>query len=203
MSVQVGQHIFDGTRVRVVSEIGSLLVQFTDGGAPLTSDAAERQQLLPLPGTPITYGGKEMIWVTELTVVAEGVLRALLIQGDSVLEGTVDVGRLEERPGERFDERACVLLAKQHRENVNAWELFNDAANDAANEFDLCERYDEFMAGQGLRRRTRDFEATVTVKFYVDRQGTDFDDAYADFNAEDVLELMRQTIEPSFEVEEI
>lgn len=70
-----------------------------------------------------------------------------------------------------------------------------DSAHQYANDNDLCERFDEFMESHGLRRRDREFTATVraTVEVRVSVSGSTADVAAAavdDQMIADVLDLM-------------
>ncbi|WP_308160192.1 hypothetical protein [Mycolicibacterium goodii] len=70
---------------------------------------------------------------------------------------------------EAFTERDAARLAL--RKNEERLERIVDAAHEYADENDLCERFDDFMEGQGLRPRMREWvcevDATVRVRVAV------------------------------------
>lgn len=127
-----------------------------------------------------------MVWLEPLFGSAN-CLYFLAVAGNSVETSMVTdpaaVMVLEDR--EKEDPRTVGLLLAQHRA-FEAWKsALNCAANEYAEDSDLCERYDQFMEDNGLEGRTNDYEAEITIITRAIR-GWNFERASDNITSEDI-----------------
>lgn len=149
-----------------------------------------RDNVLPPMGEVVLLRGQRVIWLTARQDMPG--LVAVVIVGGQVQERTVyEVAQIVVAGEERMDRHLCSVLASTHAEHREQRRRLNEAANEWADDNDLCDSYDEFMEQYGFEGRTRDYTAKVTITFYEDTEGRSFDEA-TDWTARDVVRMANE-----------
>ena len=196
----VGRHIFkDGQPMQLSAYKDGQLVSTAGPVSMLEASNA----LLPEPGSIVLVHGQEMVWLEPLFGSAN-CLYFLAVAGNSVETSMVTdpaaVMVLEDR--EKEDPRTVGLLLAQHRA-FEAWKsALNCAANEYAEDNDLCERYDQFMEQNGLEGRTNDYEAEITITITRAIRGWNFERASDDITSEDIARWVTDERDLEWSVEE-
>lgn len=180
----VGRHIFHNRSCLELRafEDGHLLTVI----GPVSVEEASNA-VLPEPGTVVQFHGQEMVWLQPHTVNGNQLLAHMLINGSVQSRYISDPATIVTVPNrERESARTIELLMAQHHAYEGFKAQLNDAANEWADDNDLCERYDEFMEDQGFSGRSRDYRARITVTFYRDVEGRNFETATEDIDGYDI-----------------
>ena len=180
----VGRHIFHN---RACLELTAFVDgQLTTVIGPVSVEAASNA-VLPEPGTVVQLHGHEVVWLQPH--IADGAH----LQAYVLFNGTVQVRYIREPASivalpdrERESARTIELLMAQHHAHEQAKANLNAAANEWADDNDLCGRYDEFMEEHGFNGRSHDYRAKITVTIYRDIEGRSFDDAPESIDGYDI-----------------
>lgn len=185
LTVRAGQKVFDGTRLSEVSRLDDDAV-ILDSGERITRERLG-EVLLPSAGASVHVAALgEAVWV-GISRIESGNLVALLLVGERVIERLVNLSGVTVGEGlPVLDERTCGLLSRMHQDH-RAW--LADLTEDAhayADDHELCGVFDDFMDRHGLDRRSREYEAKVTVWLYMSRSGASYDEAFDEITDQDI-----------------
>ena len=139
----VGRHIFHNRSCLELTafEDGHLLTVI----GPVSVEEASNA-VLPEPGTVVQFHGQEMVWLQPHTVNGNQLLAYMLINGSVQSRYINDPATIVTVPNrERESARTIELLMAQHHAYEGFKAQLNAAANEWADDNDLCGRYDEFM----------------------------------------------------------
>lgn len=188
----VGRMIFhNGSCLELTGFEGGRLMTVT---GPVSVEEASNA-VLPEPGTIITMYGQEMVWLKPHVAQGKQLLSYVFVDGAvqrRLINSAASIVTLPERA--RESARTVELLLEQHHVMEQFKARLNAAANEWADDNDLCGRYDEFMEEQGFSGREQDYEAEITVTFRRTITGRSFDDASADLTSDDVAEWVSEVV---------
>lgn len=207
-----GREVLDagGHLTRVSRAEDGLLFTSLDPGHAVPADQLVP---LPLPGefvrtTTAADGALKGFWLgkvdeygsfddgTLAVFILDGVVRQVRLTADELDARKIVFG---EASGGEFAFTALLTEARAHqatRATHSAWvDQLVQAAHQEADDQGWCSQFDDFMANNGLPRRTRDYElrVDVTATIWLTRSGTDSEDAINQLNTADVWQSLTQS----------